>query len=410
MIHTNIQSSILFGILLFSMVFISCSTANKASPSTETVVITIGNLTDQTGPSANAMETINMGLEDLVKYYNTENLIPGVELKVISYDGQYDPSRDIPGYEWLKEKGADVIFTAVASSVVAIKPRLERDQMILFTVAPTHEVLEPPGYIFSMGAPLSEDLGYTLLKWVAENDPDFPQDRPAKIGGAFWAEAYGNTILDGAEEYALSHPEQYEWEGGYLPGFTFIWTTEVEALQNCDYVIPPIPMNTFIEAYRNAGYTAKFLGTHAHDAFLGMVDDANLWDEMDGMYFIRSSEWWTDDSTMVNLMKELLDKNRSDKAKDIRRMGNGYLAGYNFYVMLELIANAIEISGPESFDAQAIFDAAESFTLTIDGVERESLRGTERNSINYLTMYELRADEEDLFRVEPKWNPVVTIP
>jgi len=352
--------------------------------STEEVTITIGNLTDQTGPSANAMSPINMGLEDLVEYYNENNLIPGVKLQVINYDGQYDPSRDIPGYEWLREKGADVIFTAVASTVTTLKPRLESDGMILFTVAPTRDNLVPEGNVFSVGAPLSEDLGYTLLKWVAEHDPDFPGDRPARVGGAFWAEAYGDTILEGAETYARTHREQYEWEGGYLPGFTFVWTTEVEALKNCDYVIPPIPMNSFIKEYRKAGGTARFIGTHAHDAFLGQIDQADLWDEVDGMYFIRSSEWWTDESSMVDLMKELLNKNRPNEASEIRRSGNGYLTGYNFRVMLELIANAVDIAGPEDFGPDAISRAAESFSLTIDGIERDSLSQGERNSINYL--------------------------
>jgi len=67
----------------------------------EDVVITIGSLSDITGPASNAMTVINMALDDVVEYFNDENLIPGVELKVVTYDGQLDPARDIPGYEWL---------------------------------------------------------------------------------------------------------------------------------------------------------------------------------------------------------------------------------------------------------------------------------------------------------------------
>ena len=67
------------------------------TPTGDEAVITIGNLTDFTGVSANAMEYINMALDDLVEYYNETNLIPGVRLKVESYDGQMNPARDIPG-------------------------------------------------------------------------------------------------------------------------------------------------------------------------------------------------------------------------------------------------------------------------------------------------------------------------
>ena len=78
--------------------------------------------------------------------------------------------------------------------------------------------------------------------------------------------------------------------------------------------------------------------------------------------------------------------------------------------MLQMIADAVESSGPDQFGYQALFDAADSFSLTIDGIERESLTGGERISINYLTMYELREEGKNLFRVGPKWNPVISCP
>jgi len=413
------QAALLAFLLIVSLLLTTsgCSNNNpdenieSATSEPSIQVITIGNLTDVTGPASTAMSLIDTSLKDLVDYYNENNLIPGVELKIVKYDGQYDSARDVPGYEKLKQQGADVIFTAAAHSAITLQPRLADDDMVLFTVAPTREAIIRNGNVFVPGSPLSEDLGYTLLKWVAENDPDFPKNRPAKVGGAFWTEAYGNKILEGAEKYASDHPEQYDWVKGYLIEFSFDWRSEVEELKNCDYVIPPIPMTTFIEQYHNAGGKAKFLGTHAHDAFIYQIDRANQWDQTDGMYFMRASEWWTDeDSTMVNLSKQLLAKNHPDKIEEIKRMGNGYLSQYNFYVMLEMIGDAVEISGPQEFGPLALFEAADSFSLTIDGMKRESLSEGERISINYLTMYELRADRKDLFRVGPKWNPVVTCP
>ncbi len=408
--------------IVMSALSVACGTSDESTvepadsiledtTAPEAQVITIGNLTDRTGPAASAMEVMNTCLEDIVEYYNRENEIPGVELRVVHYDGQYDPAKDVPGYQRLKQEGADVIFTAVASSVVTLQPRLEKDDFVIFTVAPNREAIKPNGYVFVPGSPLSEDLGYSLLKWVADNDPDFPKDRPAKVGGAFWAEAYGSQILEGAKSYANAHPDQYRWEEGYLVDFSFNWSAQVEGLRNCDYVIPPVPLNAFVEQYRNAGGGATFIGTHAHDAFIYQIDRANLWEEVDGMYFLRASEWWTDeDSSMVDLMKKLLVENHPGRVDEIKRAGNGYLTGYNYNVMLQMIKGAVETGGSGSFDTKALFDAADSFSMTIDGIERESLSGGERISINYLMMYELRADGKDLFRVEPKWNPVVSAP
>ena len=167
------------------------------------IKIIIGNHTDVTGVSSNAMELLTIALEDTAEYYTENNLIPGVEFEVITYDGQYDPSRDIPGYEWLKERGADFIFSPVGATAVTLKPFLEEDKMILFMMAPHIDAFVPPGWVFAPGNALFAEQMYTLLIWVAENDPDFPQDRPAKIGGAFWNESTGLAMLGGAEEYAL---------------------------------------------------------------------------------------------------------------------------------------------------------------------------------------------------------------
>ncbi|MCP4607431.1 MAG: ABC transporter substrate-binding protein, partial [Planctomycetes bacterium] len=101
----------------------------------EPVKITIGNHTDVTGPASNAMEFITMALEDMVEYYNDQDLIPGVKFEVITYDGQYDPARDISGYEWLKEQGADLITTAVGPTAMILKSHLGNDRMALFTLA-----------------------------------------------------------------------------------------------------------------------------------------------------------------------------------------------------------------------------------------------------------------------------------
>lgn len=149
----------------------------------EPVVITIGNLADLTGPTSYALSIINVALADTVEYYNDRNLIPGVKLEVITYDGQYDPSNDIPGYEWLKEKGADLMYSAVAPAGLTLKSRLEKDQMVLFLLPAGKEAFVPPGYVFAPGYGFSESLGCNSLSWIAENDPGFPSDRRAKVGG-----------------------------------------------------------------------------------------------------------------------------------------------------------------------------------------------------------------------------------
>ncbi len=379
------------------------------SDSDEDVKITIGNLTDLTGASSNAMNTITMALDDMVEYYNDQNQIPGVELKVITYDGQADPARDISGYEWLRGNGADMIFTPIPFSPTTLKNKVNSDEFVLFASTGDTNAIEPPGYIFSLGT-IPQHEADTLLKWIAENDPDFPKDRPAKIGGAGWTEGYSSSWFAGAEEYAETHPEQYEWVGGYLTNFTFTWGPEVEALKDCDYVYPGVVLHTFVREYRAAGHTGKFIGTSAQTAFFGLIYNSGLWDEIDGSLFILPARWWNEEGTMIDLVNELVrDKHHGD-VEGITHQGMSYLAGVTVYQMLSIIADAVETVGPENFNSQTLYEAAESFSMTVDGIPRYSFGKDKRWMIDMFGIYEARSADEDLFRIDPEWIPVVTEP
>ncbi|MBM3133259.1 MAG: ABC transporter substrate-binding protein [Chloroflexi bacterium] len=202
-------------------------TASPTAKSTKTtvtsgepVVITIGNLTDLTGPASQGMDLVNKALADMAKYYNDKGYIPGVELEVIDYDGQLDPSKDVPGYEWLRGKGADLIWTSVPAAPTTLKVRVDEDRIVLFTPAIDKNELVPPGYTFCV-AVVPQFEAYTLLKWIAENDWDYRAKGPAKIGGAGWMEGYSPAFMKAAEEYCQTHPDQFQWVGTYLTNFSF---------------------------------------------------------------------------------------------------------------------------------------------------------------------------------------------
>lgn len=374
------------------------------------VVITIGNLTDKTGPGSIAFTLIDIALDDLVTYYNDNNLIPGVKLEVVSYDGEFDPANDIPGYEWLRGKGSDVIFTAVPSPSVTLPPRANDDNLMMFALSPSREMADPPGYVFSPGTMLIEQQSYSLLNWIAENDPNFPQDRPAKIGGAMWTMPYTEAILRGAKEYANAHPEQYDWKAGHLTNFAFTWEPEVADLKDCDYVIPPTLMQNFVQEYRDLGYTAQFIGGGIHTSFFGKIDQGDYWDEVDGMKIVMPHRWWNENDENINLFKQILTENHPNDAEDIMRTSNGYLGADGIYIMLQVIAATVESIGPENFTPEAFYNTATSFSLESDGVVLDSFTNTKRLSRNYFGLYEFRADEQDLFRVAEKWLPIVEAP
>ncbi len=384
----------------------------------EPVKITIGNLTDLTGVSANALVDLDAALNDVVTYYNESDLIPGVELEVIPYDTQYEPARFIPGYEWLREKGADLIWNALPPGVTTLKSRANEDQFPIFSATANVKPEELNGsYVFRL-AIAPEYEAYTLLDWIANNDPDFPTDRPAIIGGAAWSEAYSDIWFEAAKAYCAAHPDQYEWEIDYLTHVKFNWETEVEGLKDCDYVYVPTPPQNFVKEYRQAGYTAKFLGTEVHAAFHGMIGKSQLWEEIDGMIFLLSAGWYTDDEPIMGLVNNILGLYHSeDEANGFRINGGAYRAVMRINHLCEIIQDAVENVGAKNFNTESLIDAAKSWTFNYEEVENFSnFTETKRFSQNYYAVFKVQVDTtnphtwEYITRADDNWVSQVTNP
>ena len=118
---------------------------------------------------------------DVVKYFNENDLIPGAKLEIIPYDTACDPSKDIHGYEYVRDRGADFIAAGVPSASITVKPRVDKDKVVCFSLPASAPMYTPPGYVFCINIPADTSV-YTMLSWLAENDPNFPTDRPAKVG------------------------------------------------------------------------------------------------------------------------------------------------------------------------------------------------------------------------------------
>ena len=214
-------------ILLFMLPLVAaCSDNNDGkekltvSP-TDTVIpdkkatITIGHITDKTGFASSAMVTVDLGLADIIRYYNDNDLIPGIEVKLLEYDGQLDPSRDIPGWEWLKERGSDVIVAILPNYGPTLSPLADADQIPLFVANALYELLEDSEYLF-VTAPLLDDQAWNLIGWIMENDWDWQTKGPAKVGGAGDEASNFHVMYEQFERYAEMYPERMEWVGGHI--------------------------------------------------------------------------------------------------------------------------------------------------------------------------------------------------
>ena len=78
--------------------------------------------------------------------------------------------------------------------------------------------------------------------------------------------------------------------------------------------------------------------------------------------------------------------------------------------MLSIIADAVEAVGPQNLNSQALYDAATSFVLATDGVQRLSFGEEKRDAVDAYAMYKARGTEEDIFRLHDEWYPTVRNP
>ena len=78
--------------------------------------------------------------------------------------------------------------------------------------------------------------------------------------------------------------------------------------------------------------------------------------------------------------------------------------------MFEMIADAVEAVGAENFDSQALYDAAKSYSLVIDGIERSGFAETRRYALSNYMIYKASAADEDMIRAAEKWIPHLVEP
>ena len=379
----------------------------------EGVKITLGEITDLTGPGSPALVTLHYCLEDMVRYYNEEGLIPGVKMDIVTWDNKYDPSREVPGYEWVKERGADPIIVVIPTSGPVLKPFADRDHIPLIALSTHRDTFDPPGWVFNMSNSSDMEMK-TLMKWIHE-DHWTGQGIP-KIGLVGWNEPAIHEIKAAMETYIAANLDQFVDAGTYIVPFsTMMWSGEVEALKDCDYIAAVgFPMGAFIKAYQDAGHSkATFIDPSlGGSSYRGFLVDLLGYDRLDGTLTSNSAAFWSDNTPIVNLAKELLERYRPGQAEEAIYAGLAYCGGVqNLVCTFQIMINAIEaVGGAENFDGQAFYDAAIKFKTggpLFEGYPQWEFTDTKRYLVDSVIISEFSASAQDLVNLSG-WIPLVT--
>jgi ABC-type branched-subunit amino acid transport system substrate-binding protein len=400
-------------VMLVPLAIFGCGGGEKG-----VVTIRIGQLTDFTGAASPALKQITYITEDMIRYYNDNNIIPGVKLKLDAYDTQFDPSRYSLGYDWCKEKGDDVIITIIADAPLMLKPFAARDKIVLAAMAGSPEMFTPPGWVFGFSN-TNEDSAKILLNWIVENDwPDKGQGIP-KIGMLGWDDTQSTSVANAVDAYLKAHPDEYDYVDRITtPVGTMTFTSEAKKLKDegVDYVALPSGnmLAAFLRDLRAAGSQATLLDCEGGmGSFQTMYAQQVGWDLLDGQYSTANSFYWTDTgSPIVDLATTLVHRYHSaSEAQNIISGGNAYVGpAFMLTGMLEVLQQAVKNVGAENFNGQAYYDAALNYKTTSSmwtGCPEFSFSETRRKLMDESLITEFKGGDVKDYVTVSGWLPEV---
>jgi len=372
------------------------------------VTITIGMLTDLTAAAAPSVVPLYYAMQDVFRYYNDEGLIPGVELKAAAYDGHLDPARDVPGYEWLRERGAELIIAVLPYQGPTLKPFAEKDKVMIISFSNNEIMRVPPGWVFCYSPSFSGQVR-TLLKWISENHWDWETNGPAKLGLFRWADPGTIELLDTMTEWCDAHPDQWDFVAQISPpmGTMAFGAADLAPFEDCDYILPfAAPAPFFVKAFRDKNYETTWICDSSLASTKGFLVEMVGWDTVDGTLTCEIEYWWDEDVETINLAKEVLQRYRPGEAEDIIAMGSGYKGVFTMMRgIVQIVQAAIEAVGAENVDGQAYYDAALTTEIQFEGYEALSF-GERRDCYNYVKMYEWSKDTDGLVSLSD-WIPIL---
>jgi len=394
-----------FLVLVLLVTFSSgCIGKTEAGPT-----IRIGYITDVTGPGAPVLVHFTLLLEDLVRYYNDEHLIPGAKIKVITCDTKADASRYIPAYDLVRKRGAQVIVVCLPDAAEILEPFAKRDGVPLAVMPSTQTLVDPPGWAFCFSYPPAYAMK-SLLKWISEQPWDYSKG-PRKIGLVSWNEPYAVDGEKGVKDYCQAHTDQFQYVAGLLsPMGAITWSGEVRKVESCDYVvIPNVPMamGTFVIEFRAKNTKAVLIGTDAVAAAQDYLVKMCGWKAVDGSLVISFTPLWGERYSLVTKATEILYRYRAEAADKIISSGLGYLGGFHsMYTFFELLREAVRRVGIQDFDGQAFYNKAVDFAITWEGYPEWGFTPTTRYAVKHTAIYRFMAILQSPVRVSD-WLPVI---
>jgi len=333
--------------------------------------VTIGYLGDFTGAASLPCQDLYKGLTDYFAMVEEDDPIPGVTLKMIHYDTRMDYSRAPGAFEWLRGQGSDIFFdfSPIFSQILADKH--EQAEIPAFSLVTTPDLMQREWFTsYSVDYPSEAEVA---IYWIVDEWWDYDEMGRPPVVGHMGCSGYESStqIRDKLEEVHSADPTKFELKQTFAPAGTTTWATELIQMIDCDIMLVnllgPQPASLLREA-TNRGYEGTFLGTSL--CFGGswelIKSAAAQLSDLDGALLMHAHPIFTDDIPFTDLVEANLERYRSDEDTD-RLAWTYFNAQEMAMILVDIIRRAALEVGPDNVDAAALYDAAQSIDMTLEG-------------------------------------------
>lgn len=354
-------------VLLFTLVLCGCGGGEKG---TNTVIL--GWLGDQTGASSGAFNEVMMGMKDYLAEMEATNPILGVNIKIIPYDTRLEYGRLAVGYQWLVGQGTDLVLGYLPNTSAVLQADLAEDKIPIYSFVAYPTTMDAQwvySYMYTSELEGRAMMDYLVNVWW----PSKNKGRPLKVANV------GNPGWDVTAQYrkgfntALAeNPGKavYIEVGGDVAQTA--WASEVFAVKDCDAILlttSGTSTGTFLKEAALRGYTGQIVASS--NSVLGiwslvtsLVPKSNL----DGMLIPHFYPLWSDDTSYVDYLDEMLAKYRPSEVAKLKE-GTTWLSGWLTACMAaEAVRDAADKVGAKNVDGSAMNDALLALNMKIEGM------------------------------------------
>lgn len=213
-----------------------CAAPEPAPPEKPTpapkVTLTIGHITHLTGPYGATMAASVDVYDDIIKWANENDYVPGAEVKQVWVDAGSDVSKVLPGFKkLLAESPRPVVFSdRLTPGGMALKEACATEKVALSEGGIAVPLLVPPGWVFCYMAPYFNQVG-AYVDWFMEN---WKEDRAPRFAWLTWDSAAGRAPIT-PEVEAYIESKGVEMVGAeFIPMVPADTSTQLLRLKNAE--------------------------------------------------------------------------------------------------------------------------------------------------------------------------------